>query len=216
MTSEDYFGSMAFVGVVKGRTRGQDITLDTENEAEAEYPSSLLEPQRLQGISREFETSLFASPGHDSALITSELSTDNQWTLSRLYSNQRIGPAEAIADHVVNTLQLIPTGQRIQVYVSLLRKLEEKVRAQRKQPLRGGSSPAQELPINVIGIRNKEGDEESLAEVVESADAPEEPLYETASAEQWSRMFQQWASTHRRLPYEADDSREAIYQDRGK
>ncbi len=36
------------------------------------------------------------------------------------------------------------------------------------------------------------------------------------SAEAWAREFRRWAEGHRRLPGEADDSRESIYEGRGE
>jgi hypothetical protein len=44
----------------------------------------------------------------------------------------------------------------------------------------------------------------------------EKPLYETASPEEWTRAFHQWATSHKVLPVIADDSRESIYEGRGE
>jgi hypothetical protein len=44
----------------------------------------------------------------------------------------------------------------------------------------------------------------------------EEPLYDNATPEAWTRAFRQWAGSHRILPVIADDSRETIYEDRGQ
>ena len=41
-------------------------------------------------------------------------------------------------------------------------------------------------------------------------------LYESASAEEWVRAFQDWVASHPVLPVIADDSRESIYQGRGE
>jgi predicted transcriptional regulator len=38
----------------------------------------------------------------------------------------------------------------------------------------------------------------------------------TLSPEQWVADFRAWAEGHRRLPHEADDSRESIYAGRGE
>jgi hypothetical protein len=38
----------------------------------------------------------------------------------------------------------------------------------------------------------------------------------TLSPEQWVADFRVWAKSHRRLPHEADDSRESIYAGRGE
>ncbi|HKV36634.1 MAG TPA: hypothetical protein VJP89_19995 [Pyrinomonadaceae bacterium] len=215
LTSEDYFGPMGFVGTAK--TQGLEaefITLDKE--MEAEYPSSLLEPTKLQSVNRHFETSFLAPFGQDRAFNPPTQSPENEWSLSRLYSNQRIGPAEVIAERVVNSLQSIPPGQRIQVYVSLLGKIEEKVREQRVRIPRQNLLPVRQYALGRIEERDKGDDKNGRPTELEgSKDAPEKPLYETVSAELWSKMFQEWASSHRKLSYEADDSRETIYEGRG-
>ncbi len=36
------------------------------------------------------------------------------------------------------------------------------------------------------------------------------------SAEAWAEEFRRWAESHRRLPQEADDRRESIYEGRGE
>ncbi len=36
------------------------------------------------------------------------------------------------------------------------------------------------------------------------------------SPQVWAEEFRRWAAAHRRLPYEADDSRESIYEGRGE
>jgi hypothetical protein len=215
ITSEDYFGSMGFIGAAKSRSLAPDV-IDLDKEMEPEYPSSLLEPNKLQSVSRHFESSLVASFEHDWALIPNAQLTENEWSLARLYSNQRIASPEAIAERVVNSLQSIPAGQRTQVYVSLLGKLEEKVREQQKQIPSEKLSSAKPFAPGRIRNRHKENDEErDKSEIEASADTEEKPLYATVSAELWSKMFQEWASSHRQLKYEADDSRESIYEDRG-
>jgi hypothetical protein len=210
ITSEDYFGSMGFIGAAKSRNPALDV-MDLEKEMEAEYPSSLLQPNKLQSVSRHFESSLPVALEHDWALIAPAQLTENEWSLSRLYSNQRIASAEAIAERVVNSLESIPAGQRNQVYVSLLGKLEEKVRGQRKQT----SSVELSSTLGRIKERDSELDKDGSPTDVEASDDTQEKLYETVSAELWSKMFQDWASSHRALSYEADDSRETIYEDRG-
>src|ERR1043165_4424598 len=106
MTSEDYFTSMGFVGAVQSRSVGPDV-IDLEADLEPEYPSSLLEPNKLQNISRHFGTSLLASSKHDWALTPPAQLAEDEWSLSRLYSNQRIGSADTIAERVVSSLQSI-------------------------------------------------------------------------------------------------------------
>ena len=44
----------------------------------------------------------------------------------------------------------------------------------------------------------------------------EEPLYQNATPEAWTRAFRQWAASHRVLSIIADDSRESIYEGRGQ
>lgn len=39
---------------------------------------------------------------------------------------------------------------------------------------------------------------------------------EPTSAEQWIAELRAWIASHPRLPYEADDSRESIYEGRGE
>jgi len=48
-----------------------------------------------------------------------------------------------------------------------------------------------------------------------NGDADEKPLYETATPEEWVRVFREWAAGHPILPI-ADDSRESIYRGRGE
>lgn len=36
------------------------------------------------------------------------------------------------------------------------------------------------------------------------------------SADQWVARLRKWAASHRSLPFEADDSRESIYEGRGE
>ena len=43
-----------------------------------------------------------------------------------------------------------------------------------------------------------------------------EPEESTLSAEEWIADIRAWAESHRRLPYEADDSRESIYEGCGE
>ena len=47
-------------------------------------------------------------------------------------------------------------------------------------------------------------------------DFEEQPLYHSATPEEWVRVFRAWAASHPELPAIADDSRESIYQGRGE
>ncbi len=49
-----------------------------------------------------------------------------------------------------------------------------------------------------------------------SASAQGEENREDLPAEQWIIRLREWASSHAPLPYEADDSREGIYEGRGE
>jgi hypothetical protein len=44
----------------------------------------------------------------------------------------------------------------------------------------------------------------------------EEPLYQSATPEDWVRVFREWAANHPVRPVTADDSRESIYEGRGE
>jgi hypothetical protein len=46
--------------------------------------------------------------------------------------------------------------------------------------------------------------------------AVEPPVAESRTPQQWVADFRRWAESHRRLPVEADDSRESIYAGRGE
>ena len=46
--------------------------------------------------------------------------------------------------------------------------------------------------------------------------ATENPVMEAQTAEQWVADYHRWAESHRRLPHEADDSRESIYAGHGE
>ena len=46
--------------------------------------------------------------------------------------------------------------------------------------------------------------------------AQEKRLYETATPEEWVRVFREWAASHPALPMLANDSRESIYEGRGE
>ncbi|HRX84493.1 MAG TPA: hypothetical protein P5572_05680 [Phycisphaerae bacterium] len=54
--------------------------------------------------------------------------------------------------------------------------------------------------------------EEKLDAAEEVATADQNKL----SADAWIAQLRAWASSHRRLPFEADDSRERIYEGRGE
>ncbi len=49
-----------------------------------------------------------------------------------------------------------------------------------------------------------------------NGDSLDQPLYKTASTEEWLSAFSEWATDHPTLPIMADDSRESIYQGRGE
>lgn len=211
MTSEDYFGSIALVRASAKNRSSQNV----EKVLEAAYPSSLLEPNKLQSTSRHFESSLVTSFERDWAVITPGQAFESEWSLSRLYSNQCVASVEAIGERVVNSLQSIPAGQRIQVYEFLLDKLEQKVREYVNKGHIRHEVSATESNSEMIGRRDKKGaDDRYQSEIGASAESYERPLYERVSAEMWSALFQQWAADHRERSYEVDDSRDAIYEDR--
>jgi len=58
--------------------------------------------------------------------------------------------------------------------------------------------------------------EELAMKALEEQLATESPMMETQTAQQWVADFHRWAESHRRLPHEADDSRESIYEGRGE
>lgn len=51
------------------------------------------------------------------------------------------------------------------------------------------------------------------------SEAPERPLYETATPEEWAKAFMEWVESHRgmNMPHLSDEdiSRESIYGERG-
>lgn len=49
-----------------------------------------------------------------------------------------------------------------------------------------------------------------------NGDFDQQPLYQSATPEEWVRAFREWAASHPALPAIADDSRESIYQGRGE
>ena len=49
-----------------------------------------------------------------------------------------------------------------------------------------------------------------------NGDLEEQPLYQSATPEEWVRAFREWAASHPTPPAIADDSRESIYQGRGE
>lgn len=49
-----------------------------------------------------------------------------------------------------------------------------------------------------------------------NGDLDEMPLYESATPEEWVRVFREWAASHPLLHLIADDSRESIYEERGE
>lgn len=49
-----------------------------------------------------------------------------------------------------------------------------------------------------------------------NGDFEEQPLYQSATPEDWVRAFREWAASHPALPAIADDSRDSIYQGRGE
>ena len=58
--------------------------------------------------------------------------------------------------------------------------------------------------------------EEVAMKALEEQLATENPVMEPQTARQWVADFHRWAESHRRLPHEADDSRESIYAGRGE
>jgi hypothetical protein len=52
--------------------------------------------------------------------------------------------------------------------------------------------------------------EELALKALEEQLAAETPAVEAVSPQQWIADFRRWAESHRRLPHEADDSRESI------
>ena len=58
--------------------------------------------------------------------------------------------------------------------------------------------------------------EELAMKALEEKLATESPVMEALTAQQWVADFHRWAESHRRLPHEADDSRESIYAGRGE
>ena len=44
----------------------------------------------------------------------------------------------------------------------------------------------------------------------------EKPLYKTATTEEWTKAFREWAASHPVLGVVADNSRESIYEGRGE
>ena len=58
--------------------------------------------------------------------------------------------------------------------------------------------------------------EELAMKALEEQLAVEGPVMEVQTAQQWVADFHRWAERHRRLPREADDSRESIYEGRGE
>jgi hypothetical protein len=49
-----------------------------------------------------------------------------------------------------------------------------------------------------------------------NGDVDENPLYQSATPEEWVDAFREWAASHPVLQATADDSRESIYQGRGE
>ena len=49
-----------------------------------------------------------------------------------------------------------------------------------------------------------------------NGEGQEKPLYETATPDEWTKAFRDWAASHPVLPVIADDSRETIYESRGE
>jgi hypothetical protein len=58
--------------------------------------------------------------------------------------------------------------------------------------------------------------EELALNAIEEQLAIETPVIEDLSPQEWVAGFRRWAESHRRLPIEADDSRESIYAGRGE
>ena len=58
--------------------------------------------------------------------------------------------------------------------------------------------------------------EELALKALEEQLAAETSITEVRTPQQWVADFRHWAESHRRLPHEADDSRESIYAGRGE
>jgi hypothetical protein len=51
---------------------------------------------------------------------------------------------------------------------------------------------------------------------VGNGERQENPLYETATHQEWAKAFRKWAASHKVLPVIADDTQESIYEGRGE
>jgi hypothetical protein len=78
--------------------------------------------------------------------------------------------------------------------------------------------PEVEMQVLVQAATQGVSVESFLASVIESNLPVEdpEPFYKTASPEEWSRAFSEWAASHSAIPTHVDDSRESIYEGRGE
>jgi hypothetical protein len=207
MTSEEYFSSIVFVRSAKAGTLEADLNIDVEDEFGHQYPSTLLEPQKLQGtVGRGNPQSILQD---DWILSRSSSFTEHQWSLSTLYSSQCSNVADTLAERLVNTLEPLPEEQKIRVYLSLLEKLKGKVREHRRATP-GSKSTEAKSGGEIASGKGEESFQDKNSEVGAAA----ERSYQDVSAQLWSEQFKQWAANHRKLSYEVDDSRESIYADR--
>lgn len=55
-----------------------------------------------------------------------------------------------------------------------------------------------------------------LKSLVDTSDTPNTRSKPARTPEQWIAEFNAWASSHKHLSYEADDSRDSIYEGRGE
>ena len=58
--------------------------------------------------------------------------------------------------------------------------------------------------------------DEYLRTLLPPTNGEEQPLYQTATTEEWLKAFREWAASHPVLPVIADDSRESIYEGRAE
>jgi hypothetical protein len=69
--------------------------------------------------------------------------------------------------------------------------------------------------LEQAALFKKPPEEVALKALEEQLDA-EPAAAEARTPQQWVDDFHRWAESHRRLPHEADDSRESIYAGRGE
>jgi hypothetical protein len=77
-------------------------------------------------------------------------------------------------------------------------------------------SPEMEAKLLQQALAVGKRPEDLALHALEEQLAGEIPAAESPTPEQWVADFRHWAESHRRLPIEADDSRESIYAGRGE